>query len=739
MALTPGYFGTAAAQLTPGTCAALEAVTGSPSADLYCIDLIPAPDFPNAGGRVELGRAHSPFGVAVTRDGTHVFELSVRVAGLPDPAAIGGAVEYVAWATTPMLAPMVRLGEVGGGRTATGRVAFDKFLVLVTAEPVAQAAERAGRIVLRGTSPSMRMIPHEVPYLLVADDDAHTHVHGSEIADRGEHAAHGAPHPAPATLEWRMPPMHPRVPMGPGMGHLQPSVRPFLPAAAPGEEIVDGRPTEVIRVANGDTIELTAQRVRRQLNGSTVTMYGYNAQVPGPLIRSDEDATITVRLHNRTEFPTAVHWHGIRLDNRFDGVPGVTQAEVPPGGSFTYEVKLPDAGLFWYHPHLREDVKQALGLYGNIRVDGRDGDRRNEVHREEVWMLDDLLVDEHGLIPYGLEAPTHALMGRFGNVLLVNGAAVTRLDVERGEVVRFLLTNVASTRTFNLSFGGAPIKLVATDLSNFQREEWVESVVIAPAERYVVEVRFEETGAIAVENRVRAIDHMYGNYFQEVDTVALVQVGERSAAPLASEYERLGGDAAVAAEIASLRDHHARAPDRELVLTQEVRDLPFPLRPLMQLDSAFFNPVEWSSTMPMMDWVVTGKEVSWILRDPVTGRENMEIDWRFRQGDLVRLRIHNERRLLHAMHHPIHLHGQRFLVLSLNGVANENLAWKDTFLLPVGWTAELLVEMSNPGDWMVHCHISEHLESGMMAVFRVDPQVGEWQGWEGYTPGEATH
>lgn len=143
--------------------------------------------------------------------------------------------------------------------------------------------------------------------------------------------------------------------------------------------------------------------------------------------------------------------------------------------------------------------------------------------------------------------------------------------------------------------------------------------------------------------------------------------------------------------------------------------------------------------MPMMNWAVTSNEITWVLRDPASGRENMEMDWRFTQGDLVRLRIRNEREVLHAMQHPIHIHGQRFLVLSMNGVPNDNLVWKDTFIMPVGWTAELLVEMSNPGDWMLHCHISEHLESGMMAVFRVDPQDHEWQGWEGYRPGSGRH
>jgi suppressor of ftsI len=198
-------------------------------------------------------------------------------------------------------------------------------------------------------------------------------------------------------------------------------------------------------------------------------------------------------------------------------------------------------------------------------------------------------------------------------------------------------------------------------------------------------------------------------------------VDERPARPIAGEFDRLREHREVIAEIDALRGHLQRPPDHELVLAQETRDLRFPLRQLMQLDSAYFNPVEWSGTMPMMNWAVTSNEVTWILRDPASGRENMGIDWRFRQGDLVRLRVRNQREVLHGMQHPIHIHGQRFLVLSMNGVPGENLAWKDTFLLPVGWSAELLVEMSNPGDWMMHCHIAEHLESGMMSTFRVDP------------------
>jgi FtsP/CotA-like multicopper oxidase with cupredoxin domain len=125
--------------------------------------------------------------------------------------------------------------------------------------------------------------------------------------------------------------------------------------------------------------------------------------------------------------------------------------------------------------------------------------------------------------------------------------------------------------------------------------------------------------------------------------------------------------------------------------------------------------------MPMMDWIPTGRDVTWVLRDPNTGKENLDIDWRFRRGDVVKLRLVNDRHTLHPMQHPVHIHGQRFLVLAQNGQPTRNLVWKDTVLLPSGATVDLLLEPSNPGRWMLHCHIAEHLEAGMHAVFTVEP------------------
>jgi len=751
-------------------CGVEPAPRSAPSPDLHCVELLPRYEVREASGWGEMLPVPSSFGLGLDRDGILRWELAVRVSNLPSPAALDPeARAWIAWATGPNLLPEIRLGEVrsaagvpGGepGLVAAAEVTLDKFRVLVTAERDPDTLVRTGPVALRGDSPSMRMLPHDEPWLFLPPAPGE-----AGHADHGGHGGHGGhpggvepgtePGSTPPPLRWRMPPMHPMVPMPPGLEHLAPAVTPWLPGAdltdAERSALPEAQPTRVVHLRDGDRVELASGPVRRTLRGHEHVLYGFNGQIPGPRLVAPRGATIQVRAVNALPFSTAIHWHGIRLDNRFDGVPGVTQDPILPGEAFDYTVALPDAGTFWYHPHIREDATQGLGLSGNLQVtaDEAAGPGVSEV----AWILDDLLVHDDGtLVPFGLEAPTHALMGRFGNVLLVNGEERPVVEVDRGQVLRFHLTNVAAARPFHLVFGAPQgdagavpprVKLVAGDLSPFETQAWVEGIVIAPAERYAVEVRFDDPGLVAVENRVRAVDGFYGNIFPDVDTVAFVRVRDTPAPPPppgARPFDVLHEDAGVRAEIEPLRPHLQREPDHELVLAMEVGDLPFPLRPLMQMDSAYFSPVEWVSTMPEMNWPLTPREVRWILRDGATGRENGDIDWRFREGDLVRLRVRNEREVLHAMQHPIHVHGQRFLVLSLNGVPLENLAWKDTFMLPVGWTAELLVEMSNPGDWMIHCHISEHLEAGMQTVFRVEPAEGTWEGWRGFEPGRGgTH
>ncbi len=704
----------AQSKLARDVCATDVGQATEADADLYCIELLPAIDIERAAGTARLVPPSSPFGIAVSRAGEPQHDLLFTLRNLPEPASLGSYSVLLAWAVTPQLHPVVKLGEVRDGTVRLGRVTFDRFLVLITAEPSASSSEPTGRLVLRGTSASVRMQPHDLAFLLAGLLNRT----GSPAADH-LHDAHNSPS-GTASGAWTPPPMHPQASMPPAFMTLRPDVSSYLPAA--DAAIPLARPRELVQLPDGGTLTLVAAPVRRVLFGRTVTMLGFNGQYPGPLIQVDEASTIVVRFINRTDFPTAVHWHGLRLDNRFDGVPHVTQDPVSPGGSFDYRVYFRDAGIYWYHPHHREDILQDLGLYGNLIVRSREPGYFAPANREEVLMLDDLLVAEAGMVGYGLESPTHALMGRFGNALLVNGEPRWETRVRRGEVVRLFLTNVSSTRVFNLSFqGSAQLKLVASDLGRYEREEWVDNVTIAPAERYVVDVRFPEAGDVSLVNRVRAIDHIMARFFEETHVLGVVHVSADAVRPDHQvAFEQLRRNLSVIAQIDPYRQQFRRPVDHELVITLQAGDLPFPLRPLLNFESVYRNPVEWSGTMPEMDWIVTGRNVRWVLRDSATARENMDIGWRFRVGDVVKLRLVNDRSALHAMQHPIHIHGQRFLVLSVNGVPNDNLVWKDTVLLPTGFVAEVLLEVSNPGKWMLHCHIAEHIETGMRMVFEVE-------------------
>jgi suppressor of ftsI len=525
---------------------------------------------------------------------------------------------------------------------------------------------------------------------------------------------------------WRMAPHDFPMPPLPGMDKAQPIVGPFLA----GMDVSDlsaypeAQPSQIVEMKDGGTFAITASMVRRTINGKTFLMYGYNGQYPGPLIKAERGSTITVEFTNEIEMPTTVHWHGIRIDNRFDGVPDVTQAPVLPKGEFTYEIKFPDSGIYWYHPHVREDIQQDLGLYGNMLVTPNEAGYYNPVNREETLILDDLLIDELGLFPWGDRAATHALMGRFGNVMLVNGLTDYRLEVKKGEVVRFYLTNVANARTFNLVFGGAPIKVIGSDVSKYERESRVESVVIAPAERYIVEVLFAEPGEYPITNSIQAIDDFMGEFRPKTIPMGTVVVSDDPVSESYAEpFRELHENADVEADIEAYRKYFDKPVDHRLQLVLDVEDLPVPIIRAMQFEAGLYSPpVEWNDGMPMMNMLSSAEQVHWILRDPDTGKENMDIDWQFHRGDVAKIRIYNDPSTIHPMNHPIHLHGQRYLVLSLDGVSNENLVWKDTAIVPVGSTMDILADMSNPGEWMLHCHIAEHLHAGMMTTFTVSEE-----------------
>jgi suppressor of ftsI len=674
-----------------------------PSNDIYCLELLRAPTAPaTIEGHLILDFAPGPFTLAATRDGVLRYRPRTVIRGLPDPATLPTpARSYIAWATTPLIDRWQRLGVVGNGVTPLDVVAWDQFVIVISAEQDSTVTERSGPVMLRGGSPSTRMQPPD--FLEFATGMIGLTAEEIDLIEQGHaHHAHDD--------GWGMVPMPDGFAMPPAEMMLRPTVTPRRVKATDVPALAGG--SKLTRLSDGDSLVLAAGIVRKRIHGREHLMYAFNGQIPGPLLWVERGTTVTVRFINRLDQPSTIHWHGLRHDYRMDGVPGLSQEPVQPGDSFSYTLRFPDSGVYWYHPHVREDIQQDLGLSGNIVVRGMEG--LPPVDREEIVLLDDILVNDEEIVPYGQESTTHALMGRFGNLFLVNGEPTWQGSARRGETVRFWFTNAANTRTFNLSFTNAQMTLVAADMGAFTAPLPVESVVLAPAERYAVDVTFTGTPSLLV-NRVRAIDHFFGRFVQQEDTLGVVNIAAGS--PGVRETNQ---DEPVQVEADAGHEAGTETPDLTLEFGLRTRDLPFITSQMMLLDSAYFHPVEWSGTMPMMNWATSGQQAQWFVRDASTGLENEAATFRVSLGERLVIRMVNLRNSIHAMQHPIHVHGQRFRILSVNGVAPPTWAWKDTVLLPAGATVDLLVEFTNPGHWMLHCHIAEHMEAGMMTHFIVE-------------------
>ena len=299
-------------------------------------------------------------------------------------------------------------------------------------------------------------------------------------------------------------------------------------------ELSDAHATEVRELADGDRFELRIAPVAKRLGASTLRMLAYNGSIPGPTLRVQQGASLYVNVVNDGDTEATVHWHGLRLDNRYDGT-SQTQPLVPLGGRFGYRIAFPDPGVYWYHPHVREDYGQEMGLYGNIIVVPAEPLYAEPaywppVHRELTLMLDDILIEEGRIAPFHRAEANYAAMGRFGNMLLVNGEPTTSLSVRCGEVLRLYLTNSANTRVFNVALPGARMKLVGGDSGHYEREELVDAVVLAPSERAVVDVLFERPGDLTLLHRTPHRAYSLGK----------IHVGEELARPaLAPAFTRL--------------------------------------------------------------------------------------------------------------------------------------------------------------------------------------------------------
>ena len=166
------------------------------------------------------------------------------------------------------------------------------------------------------------------------------------------------------------------------------------------EGLAEARAPEVVRLRDDETHEITIEPVRKRIGDAEVRMLGYNGSIPGPTLHVDQGSEVTIEATNLGDVDATLHWHGLRLENRFDGVPEETQAPIPHGGTFIYRLRFPDPGFYWYHPHIREDFAQEMGLYAGIIVEPSEPDYWPPADRQLAITLDDILIEDGQIAPF---------------------------------------------------------------------------------------------------------------------------------------------------------------------------------------------------------------------------------------------------------------------------------------------------------------------------------------------------
>ncbi len=470
------------------------------------------------------------------------------------------------------------------------------------------------------------------------------------------------------------------------------------------------RPMPALGLKDGDTLRLSAGPVKKVIHGKETRMLAYNGSIPGPLVKVPQGATITVLLQNHTGLATSLHSHGVRMASAFDG--GLDT--ISDGAAGTYTLHFPDPGIYWYHSHEREDYSLELGMYGNYLVAPRDTGVWKPVDREIVLIVNDILTDSAGIKPYRKDGADYAMMGRFGNVFLVNGDTACTLDVKRNEVIRFFLTNACNARVLAISLrNGGTLKVVGSDNGPYEAPRLGQWEYVAPGERSVFEAYFNDAGEDSIMHVTPT--RAFG--------LAKIRVSADSATSgLHRYFQNYDTNAHAIASIDSFRADFEKPVDKELLLSVRMAGM-IGMAGVAKTAAAQHDPngMEWEDHMGGANELSTSENTTWIIRDVKTGLENHDIHWTFKQGDRVKIRIYNDSTSMHPMPHPIHFHGQRFLVTSSNELPNGvELGWKDTYLVGRGERTEILLDASNPGEWMAHCHIAEHLEASMMFHYTVE-------------------
>ncbi len=394
---------------------------------------------------------------------------------------------------------------------------------------------------------------------------------------------------------------------------------------------------------------------------------------------------VRIIVENKLDEVTTVHWHGIRLPNAMDGVPGLTQPPIKPGEKFTYEFTPPDAGTFWYHPHADSLRQLGRGLAGVLIVEEPES---VPVDRDIVWVLTDWRLTDDAQIASGFgNAMEAAMSGRVGNTVTLNGALSTSVPVRTGERVRLRLVNSALARFMALRFEGHRPVVVAIDGQPCDPHEPEGGhLLLGPAMR--IDIVLDMQGNPGA--RYRVVD----DYYPEL-SYWLTHLAYEDKAPLDSS-----------------------SPKRPLVLPRNPLpepDLAAAERHELKLQGGMMGGGMMTGMGGMMGmgrraaWAINGKSMTG------DGHAGMPPLVTLKLGRSYVLTMRNET----AWWHPIHLHGHSFRVLSRNGNPVPYRQWADTVLVPPKETVDVAFVADNPGDWMLHCHVTDHQVSGLMTVLRV--------------------
>lgn len=419
--------------------------------------------------------------------------------------------------------------------------------------------------------------------------------------------------------------------------------------------------------------------------GPKADIWGYDGLVPGPVLRMRQGETLNVRFVNELPQPSTIHWHGVRIENAFDGVAGLTQEAVPPGGTFDYRITAPDAGTYWYHPHNRSWEQLARGLYGVLIVE-EPGEKSYD--REMLLVFDDWRLGEDGKLDEASFGNLHdwSHQGVLGNVLTTNGKPFWRETARPGERLRLRIVNTANARIFALRFAGLSPRVIALDgqpVVPYALES--ESLTIAPSQRIdlIVDVPAAE--------RVFVIEEISGRPFAagelSVSGASLERsraLGEDIALPQNPLNRSLSLGDALAVDL--LMEGGAMGGLRQARLHGELKDI---------RDLAGVGKV----------WAFNG----------VAGDHGDQALFTAARGRTVTMPIINDTNWPHA----IHIHGHHFKVMARDGKPVSADIWHDTVLTDPGERVDIAFVADNPGKWMIHCHMLEHQAAGMSAWFEV--------------------